>query len=164
MPTRAMKILALKLIAGGILSSSLLLPTALHGPGGPVPDAWDGLYDLGPRRVVLDLGPEPADVNVYVTARQIVRPRRNGLGDLGPRKCLPRTAHEQREYLELGGREIQRLPTTAHRVTVRVQLQRAQPEQSFPAPAVPPEPPEDGFDPGQQLLGVEGLGDVIIGT
>src|SRR5918997_5070096 len=96
------------------------------GPGRPVPDARDGLYDLGPRRVVFDLGPEPADVNVYVTAGQGVRPRRDGLGDLGPREGLPRTAHEQREYLELGGREVESLPVTAHRITVRVQLQRTQ--------------------------------------
>src|SRR5215218_3706630 len=65
----------------------------LDRPGSPVPDAGDGLYDLGPRRIVFYLGPEPAYVDVYVTARQIVRPRGDGLGDLGPRERLPRSAH-----------------------------------------------------------------------
>src|ERR687893_2333064 len=96
-------------------------PRPLAGPGCPVTDARDGLYDLGPRRVALDLGPEPADVDVYVAARQIMRPRGDGLGDLGPREGLPRTAHEEREYLELRRRELQHLPGTAHRVPVGVQ-------------------------------------------
>src|SRR5215203_2843213 len=135
----------------------------LDRPGSPVPDAGDGLYDLGPRRIVFYLGPEPAYVHVYVTARQIVRPRGDGLGDLGPRERLPRSAHEQRKYLELGGRDVQRLPATAYRVAVRVELQSPQPQEALPAPAVPPEPPEDGLDPGEQLLGVEGLGDVVVG-
>src|SRR5215211_2716992 len=150
-PTRATKILALKLSVGGSPIFSLFYahppPRALERSCRPVADARDGLYDLRPRRVALDLGPEPAYVYVYVAARQIMRPRGDGLGDLGPRKGLPGTAHEEREYLELRRCEIQRLPRAANGVTVRIQLQRTQPQKPFPAPAILPETPEDGFDP-----------------
>src|SRR5215216_6174255 len=98
----------------------------LEGPRGPVADARDSLYDLWPRRIPLDLGPEPAYMDVYVAACQVMRPRGDGLGDLGPRKGLAGTAHEEREYLELGRREIQCLPRAADSVAVGIQLQRAE--------------------------------------
>src|ERR671914_2399532 len=121
MPTSAMKMRALKPGAGRSLLSLFLSilrlpPGVLHRPGGPVPDARDGLDYLRPRRVALDLGPEPADVDVYVAARQVMGPRGDGLGDLGPRESLPRTPHEEGQDLELRRREIQRHPLPAHRV------------------------------------------------
>src|SRR5215210_8556818 len=93
MPTSATKMRALKPSAGKYLLLSLLLCIlSLQGrlgrPGGPVADARDCLDDLRPRRVALDLGPEPADVDVYVAAGQVVRPRGDGLRDLGSRESL----------------------------------------------------------------------------
>src|SRR5215208_5431463 len=52
----------------------------------PVADARDGLDDAGLFGVALDFGAQARDVHVYVTARQIVRARRDGLGDLGTRE------------------------------------------------------------------------------
>src|SRR5215208_6796096 len=128
-PTRATKILALKLSAGrGPLSPLLSITVLPRAALQPVAYAGDGLYDLRTRRVPLDLGPEPAYVDVYVAACQVMRPRGDGLGDLSPRKCLPGTAHEEREYLELGRRKIQRLPRAADGVAVGIQLQRTEPQ------------------------------------
>src|ERR687897_2401550 len=114
MPTSATKMRALKPSAGKSLLSLLLSILYLQGglgrPGGPVTDARDGLDDLRPGRVALDLGPEPADVDVYVAAGQVVRPRGDGLRDLGPRESLPRTPHQQRQDLELRRRQVQRPP------------------------------------------------------
>src|SRR5919107_1796248 len=98
MPTSATKMRALKPSAGKSLLLSLplsilSLQRRLGGSGGPVPDARDGLYDLRPRRVALDLGPEPAYVDVYVTAGEIMRTRGDGLRDLSPRESLPRATH-----------------------------------------------------------------------
>src|SRR5918911_5518449 len=87
-------------------------PRPLARPGRPVTDARDGLNDLGSRRVGLDLGPEPADVDVYVAAGQIMRARGDGLRDLGPRESLPRTAHQERQDLELRRRQVEGLPFT----------------------------------------------------
>src|ERR671911_356088 len=115
MPTSATKMRALKPSAGKCLLLSLplsilSLQRRLGGSGGPVPDARDGLYDLRPRRVTLDLGPEPADVDVYVAAGKVVRTRGDGLGDLGPRKCLSRAPHKQGEDLEPRRRQVERPP------------------------------------------------------
>src|ERR671916_559518 len=94
-PTSATKTRALKPSGGRRLLSFLSMapPRPLAGPGCPVTDARYRLYDLRPRRVALDLGPEPADVDVYVTAGQIMRACGYGLGDLGPRESLPRAPH-----------------------------------------------------------------------
>src|SRR5918997_4598971 len=170
MPTSATKMRALKPSAGNNPRFSRWAPMRpappplLDRPGRPVADARDCLNDLGPRGVALDLGPEPADVDVYVAAGQIVRARRDGLGDLGAREGLPRTPHEERQNLELRRRQVQRLPVAAHRVAVRVELQRPEPHHTVPVLAfLPPEPAQDRLDPGQQLLGVEGLGYVVVG-
>ena len=64
----------------------------------------------------------------------------------------------------LMGRELQRLPVPAHRVRPGVQLQRPEPQHPLAPAALPPEPPQHGLDPGEQLLGVEGLGDVVVST
>src|SRR5215212_4112264 len=72
----------------------------------PVADARDGLDDAGLFGVALDLGAQARDVHVYVTARQIVRARRDGLGDLGTREGPARAPHEEREYLELRRRQL----------------------------------------------------------
>src|SRR5918997_1940133 len=139
-------------------------PRPLAGPGCPVTDARDGLYDLGPRRVALDLGPEPADVDVYVAARQIVRARGDGLGNLGAREGLPRSPHEQSEDLELRRRQVERRPLPAHGVAVGVELERTEPDDPVPVLALlPPEPAQNGLDPGLELLGVERLGYVVVG-
>src|SRR5215204_2340441 len=102
MPTSATKMRALKPSAGKNLLLSLplsilSLQRRLGRSGCPVTDARDGLDDLRPRRVALDLGPEPADVDVYVAAGQVVRARGDGLGDLGSREGLTRAPHEQRQ-------------------------------------------------------------------
>src|SRR5829696_2793967 len=119
MPTSATKIRALKLSAGSplspLLSIALLHPPALGRSGGSVADARDGPYDLGPRRVALDLGPQAADVDVYVAAGEVVRPRGDRLGDLGARERLPRTPHQERQYLELRWCQLQQLPRPTHR-------------------------------------------------
>src|SRR3712207_8175212 len=47
-----------------------------------------------------------------------------------PRKGLTGPAHEEREYLELRGREIQRRPRAGDGVAVRVQLQGTQDRKS----------------------------------
>src|SRR5215216_3061460 len=99
MPTSATKMRALKPSAGrnlllSLLLSILCLQRRLGRPGGPVTDAGDGLNDLRPRRVALDLGPQPADVDVYVAAGQVVRPCGDCLRDLGPRESLPRAPHQ----------------------------------------------------------------------
>src|SRR5215212_5881615 len=164
-PTSATKIRALRPSAGSsfLLSFSPIVLLHCQLPGGPVTDARDGLYNLRLRRVTLELGPQPADVDVYVTAGQIVRARRDSLGDLGPRESLPRTAHQQRQDLELRRRQVQGLPVPAHGVAVRVELQRPQPDNTVSVPALlPPEPPQDGLDPRLKLLGVEGLGYVVV--
>src|SRR5215216_64680 len=119
MPTSATKMRALKPSAGKSLLLSLPLSIlSLHrrlgGSGGPVPYARDGLDDLRPRRVALDLGPEPADVDVYVAAGKVVRSRGDGLRDLGPRESLPRASPQQRQDLELRGRQVQPPPIQAH--------------------------------------------------
>src|SRR5918998_5110477 len=167
MPTSATKMRALKPSAGKNLRFSCLAPMSsplLDRPGRPVADARDCLDDLRPRGVALDLGPEPADVDVYVAAGQVVRARRDGLGDLGTREGLPRTPHKERQDLELRRRQVQRLPVAAHRVAVRVELQRPEPHHPVPALALlPPEPTQDRLDPRQQLLGVERLGYVVVG-
>src|SRR5215207_6106783 len=144
-PPSATKIRALKLSAGR--SSFLpflsipLLHCGLVRPGRPVADARDGLYDHRLRRVVLDLGPEPADVDVYVAACQVMRAGRDGFGDLGPRKSLPRASHQESQDLELRRRQIQHFPRPAHRVAVRIQLQRPEPQDAIAVLAVlPPEP------------------------
>src|SRR5215217_6469769 len=166
-PTSATKMRALRPSAGRSFLSSfspiVLLHRRLTRAGGPVTDARDGLYNLRLRRVALDLGSQPADVDVYVTAGQIMRARGDGLGDLGPRESLPRTAHQQRQDLELRRRQVQGLSVAAHGVAVRVELQRPQPDDAVPVPALlPPEPAQDGLDPRLELLGVEGLGYVVV--
>src|SRR5918997_2234238 len=139
-------------------------PRPLAGPGCPVTDARDGLYDLGPRRVALDLGPEPADVDVYVAARQIVRARGDGLGDLGAREGLPRSPHEQSEDLELRRRQVERGPLPADGVAVGVELERTEPDDPVPVLALlPPEAAQNGLDPRLELFGVERLGCVVVG-
>src|SRR5215212_2802266 len=164
-PTSATKIRALRPSAGSsfLLSFSPIVLLHCQLPGGPVTDARDGLYNLRLRRVTLELGPQPADVDVYVTAGQIVRARGDGLGDLGPRESLPRTAHQQRQDLELRRRQVQGLSVAAHGVAVRIELQRPQPDDAVPVPTLlPPEPAQDGLDPRLELLGVEGLGYVVV--
>src|SRR5919199_6487461 len=122
-PTSATKIRAFKPSDGRRLLPLFSIaypPGPLARPGHPLTDARDGLYDLGSRRVGLNLGSEPADVDVYVAAGQVMRARGDGLGDLGPRECLPRSPHEQRQDLELRRRQIQRHSLPAYRVAVRV--------------------------------------------
>src|SRR4028118_1973806 len=144
MPTSATKMRTWKLAGGSRppLLPFFSMPMLLTRPSGPVTHARHGLYDLRPRRVALDLGPQPAYVDVYVAAGRVVRARRDGLAYLGPREGLPRTAHEQRQYLELGGRELQRLPVPAHRVRPGVELQLPDPQHSLAPAALPPEPPQ----------------------
>src|SRR5215212_5244414 len=166
-PTSATKMRALRPSAGKIFlwpfSPIVLLHRRSTRSGGPVTDARDGLYDLRPRGIALDLGPQPADVDVYVTAGQIMRARGDGLGDLGPRESLPRTAHQERQDLELCRRQVQGLSVAAHGVAVRIELQRPQPDDAVAVPALlPPEPAQDGLDPRLELLGVEGLGYVVV--
>src|SRR5215208_867536 len=170
MPTSATKMRALKPSAGKNLLLSLLLAILplqrrLRRPGGPVTDARDGLDDLRLGRIALDLGPEPADVDVYVAAGQVVRPRGDGLRDLGPRESLPRASHQQRQDLELRRRQVQQPPLPAHGVAVRVKLQRPEPDDAVAVlTLLPPEPAQYGFDPRQQLLGIKGLGYVVVRT
>src|SRR5829696_9575559 len=169
MPTSATKMRALKPSVGRRLLLPFLFILSLQGgltrPGGPVTDARNGLYDLWPRRVALDLGPEPADVDVYVAAGQVVRARGDGLGDLGSRESLPRASHQQRQDLELRRRQVQRPPLPAHGVAVRVELQRPEPDDAVAVlTLLPPEPAQYGFDPRQQLLGIKGLGYVVVRT
>src|SRR3712207_5451792 len=168
MPTSATNMRALKPSVGRSLLLPFLFILSLQGgltrPGSPVTDARDGLYDLWPRRVALDLCPEPADVDVYVAAGQVVRARGDGLGDLGPREGLTRAPHKQRQDLELRRRQVQLLPLPAHGVAVWVELELPQLDEAVTVLAVlPSEPAQYRLDPRQQLLGVEGLGYVVVG-
>src|SRR4028119_834075 len=92
MPTSATKMRTWKLAGGSRppLLPFFSMPMLLTRPGGPVTHARHGLYDLRPRRVPLDLGPEPAYVDVYVAAGAVGGTRGEGRAARGA--CAGRPA------------------------------------------------------------------------
>src|SRR4051794_21237328 len=135
--------------------------SVMSGRAGLVTDATDGHDDLGPLGVVLDLGAQPLDVDVDEAGVARVAGAPHLLEEHLAGEDLPGLARQRDEQVELERRQGQRLAVALDGVAGHVDLEVADRQllgRGLVAAAQP------GADAGDELLRLEGLDDVVVGT
>src|SRR5262249_7008677 len=74
---------------------------------------------------------------------------------------LTRVEHERLEQIQLARRQVDRAALLEHLTGIAVQLQAAKLEDALGRRS---SPPQDGADPGQQLLELEGFRQIVVGA
>ena len=132
---------------------------------GGVADAVDGADDARTELAAqgLDVGVDRAGAEAVAVAPDVGQ-------ELLPGEDHPGLVAEEGQDVELGGGEVDRLAVERGPAGGRLECHPAQPQ--GPAGGVggggrvagPPDPAEDGVDPGHQLPGAERLGQVVVGA
>src|SRR5579884_1940 len=128
-----------------------------------VSNAWLGQNQLRMRRILLDLLAQIADVNAEVLGLVSVLSPPNPSKEVLVQDDTPRVRHELVEQLVLGGTELDVSAVGYDTPLSKIDREIAQIENRLELlRGRNPRAPQDGFDPSQQLLNAERLGEVVV--